>query len=160
MLDEIDQEFLNEETDAKTEPDTEEESTILKPTKRGRRPLTDKQKKALALGRRNHQLRMAKKKIDEIEQEQLKEEEDRTPTRTKSNKPKKIVLESSSDDEEDKVIIVKRKKKKKKPKKKIIYESETSSDSDDQPPSPQRTHQPTEQPFKHPVYEYRGGMFR
>ena len=71
----IDEEIHNEgeatqlTVDTKEELDTEEvepPKSILKP-KRGRKPLSDKQKKALEKGRRNHQLRMAKKKIEEIE---------------------------------------------------------------------------------------------
>jgi len=68
-LETIDEETQNEgdatqlTVDTKEEVDTEEVEPkgILKP-KRGRKPLSDKQKKALEKGRRNHQLRMAKKR--------------------------------------------------------------------------------------------------
>ena len=176
-LEAIDEEIHNEgdatqlTVDTREEVDTEEVEPkgILKP-KRGRKRLSDKQKKALEKGRRNHQLRMAKKKIEEIEQKQ-KEEEEMLPKPEPKPKPKPkkktIVYESetSSDDDEEKVVIVKRKKKKK-PKKKIVYESETSSDdeSDVEPPPPitrqQTQYPPQPPPFRHPLYTYRGGLFR
>jgi hypothetical protein len=188
ILESINEEIDNEEVEPKPDTDTKEEldteevepKSILKP-KRGRKPLSDKQKKALEKGRRNHQLRMAKKKIQEIEQQQLKEEEERIATQPKPKpKPKKktVIYEDSSDDDEEKVVIVKRKKKKK-PKKKIVYESETSSDdeSDIEPrgeallsrrdqPQPitrqerQYTQPPQPPPFRHPLNTYRGGLFR
>ncbi len=157
--------YDKESDDTNTELDTvdvtHDPSSILKPRqKRGRPPLTDAQKRGLAIGRQNHKLRMAKKTIADIEQAQ-QETQQETPKPKPKPKPKskqRIIYQSDSSESEDDVIIVKKKPKKKK-KTKVVYESDSSSSDDEPepPPPPQMTRQDS---FVHPQYEYRGGIFR
>lgn len=165
ILNIIDEEINDEDTelqsvDTNDETDTEEvkEKSILKPKpKRGRKPLTVKQKKALEKGRQNHQLRMARKKIEEIEQQREQEEEPKPIPKRKPTKKKTYVYKDDSSESEDEVVIVK-KKKKRKPKKKIIYESDSSDDDSDSMEPPQPIYrQPPQQP---PQPTYRRGIFR
>jgi hypothetical protein len=174
ILDTIHEDIENDDATEQINDDTKsvldmEHETIEKPKRRGRPPLSDKQKKALEKGRRNHQLRMAKKKIEEIEQKQKEEiqsqiEVSKPQPKPKPSKKQMVIYESSSEDDQPKVVIVKRKKKKKKPKKKIVYESSSSEDDSDiepQQPIIRQETQPAEPPpFRHPLYRYRGGMFR
>lgn len=147
--------------------DIDEADSIQKPSrKKGRPPLTEKQKKALAKGRaisrRNMQKLQAEHKLKKIAEEERSEietvkEEPQEKVKPKVNKKKakkKVVIESESDSSEDEIVYVS-KKKKKKPKKKIIIESSSEDDdsSDEEyPPQPP-------QPPVHSI-QRRGLIFR
>jgi hypothetical protein len=130
--------------------DIDEADSIQKPPKKkGRPPLSQKQKDALALGRaksrRNMQKLMAEEKLRKIAEEEgsnidtVKEESQKEvkPTVNKKKAKKKVIIESESDSSEDEIVYVS-KKKKKKPKKKIIIESSSEDDdSSDEEYTPQ-----------------------
>ena len=161
MTDENDtMETVIDETEVKeTEnTDVDEGDSIQKPPKRkGRPPLTEKQKANLAKGReisrRNQIKRMAKEKLEKIENEEKKEsiniktedEEPKEEIKPKVNKKKpkkKVVIQSDTDSSSDEIVYVS-KKKKKKPKRKVIIESSSESDDssdEDYPPTPQPVH--------------------
>ncbi len=132
-----------EEQVPEPEPVAEEDDSLQKPAKkkRGRPPLTEKQKAALAAGReksrRNMAKAMAKQKLETIEKMELEEKpkeevEEKVEVKAKKPKPKpKVVVLSDSEDSDDQIVYVKRKKKKraKRPRRKIVVES-SSSDED------------------------------
>ena len=140
--------------------DVDEGDSIQKPPKRKGRPprqLTEKQKANLARGReisrRNQIKRMAKEKLEKIENEEKKEsiniktedEEPKEEIKPKVNKKKpkkKIIIHSDTDSSSDEIVYVS-KKKKKKPKRQVIIESSSESDDssdEDYPPTPQPVH--------------------
>lgn len=122
--------------------DTDEADSIQKPPKRGRPPLSQKQKDNLAKGRaisrRNMQKRMAEEKLRKIEEEEKSIKPIETvdaepqkkvkPTVNKKKPKKKIFIQSDSDSSEDEIIYVS-KKKKKKPKKKVYVSSSSEDES-------------------------------
>jgi len=137
--------------------DIDEADSIQKPPKKkGRPPLSQKQKDNLAKGRaisrRNMQKRMAEEKLRKIEAEETNKPIENLKNDNKKKAKKKVIIESESSDDdddssEDEIVYVSKKKKKKpkkKPKKKIIIESSSSDDDDDssdeeyppQPPQP------------------------
>ena len=143
-----------------TEED-EAQDSIQKPAKKkGRPPLSDKQKAALKAGReksrKNMQLAMTKAKLERLQSEPTTDDPHDQVTDVKPKKKAKpkqkrvVVVESSSDDDssdtEEEIIYVKPKKKiKKKPKKKtkkrVVVESssdESESDSDEDEQQQQR----------------------
>ena len=141
-----------DDTEQKEAEDDNEADSIQKPAKKkGRPPLTDKQKEALAKGReksrRNQIKRMAKEKLDKIEKiekeesnVEIKDEEPKKKVQPKINKkkPKKqIIIESDSDSSDEQIVYVS-KKKKKKPKRKVIIESSSEDDDSDEDYPPQQ----------------------
>ena len=128
------------EIEPEPEPIAEEESLQKPAKKRGRPPLTEKQKAALAAGRaksrRNMAKAMAKQKLEDIAHEESMDQpekpvEEKVQVKQKKPKPKpKVVVLSDSEDSEDQIVYVKRKRKKraKRPRRKIVVESSSSED--------------------------------
>mgnify|MGYP003638005576 FL=1 len=147
-------EQVNETTDV-TDAESIEDDTIQKPAKKkGRPPLTQKQKDALQLGRekskKNMALAMTKAKLERLEAEDLKEApQPVVKQEVAKKKPKKKVVivvpsdsESSDSDEEVVYVSKKKKKKAKKRKKKVVI---VDSDSDDESDSDVETLQEAQQ---------------
>jgi len=175
---------MSEQTEEVHEPTTQVEETVSdsgglsdegetleKPAKpkRGRRPMSEKQKEALAKGREKARLaqqkRMYREKLDKIEKDEAKETsssvpipavpevngEDEVVVKPKKNHTKKkvvVVADPESDSSEDEVVYVK-KKKKAKPQKRRVVESD-SSESDSESDNDRRQVPPPR--YAHPQY--------
>lgn len=131
-------EQVNETTDV-TDAESIEDDTIQKPAKKkGRPPLTQKQKDALQKGRekskKNMALMMTKAKLERLEAEDLKEApQPVVKQEVAKKKPKKVVIVAPSDSEssdEEVVYVSKKKKKKAKRKKKKVVIVDSSSDDE------------------------------
>tara|TARA_R110002111_G_scaffold39752_3_gene74776 strand:- start:861 stop:1364 length:504 start_codon:yes stop_codon:yes gene_type:complete len=131
-------EQVNETTDV-ADVESIEDDTIQKPAKKkGRPPLTQKQKDALQLGRekskKNMALAMTKAKLERLEAEDLKEApQPVVKQEVAKKKPKKVVIVAPSDSEssdEEVVYVSKKKKKKAKRKKKKVVIVDSSSDDE------------------------------
>jgi len=153
----------------------EQEDTSLQkpPRKKGRPPLSQAQKDALARGREISRRKMskalAKQKLEDIERMESAElqTQQKAPVKAKVKKPKKtiVVQESDSSSSEDEIVYV---SKKKKPKKKVksrkkVYvsssESESDTDDEDFAELPQLRRQPPPPPV-HPIQPRSGLRFR
>lgn len=154
----------------------EQEDTSLQkpPKKKGRPPLSQAQKDALARGREISRRKMskalAKQKLEDIERLESADlqTQQKAPVKAKVKKPKKtiVVQESDSSSSEDEIVYV---SKKKKPKKKVksrkkVYvssssESESDTDDEDFAELPQLRRQPPRPPV-HPIQPRPGLRFR
>lgn len=124
-----------------TDVESIEDDTIQKPAKKkGRPPLTQKQKDALQKGRekskKNMALAMTKAKLERLEAEDLKEApQPVVKQEVAKKKPKKkvvIVVPSDSESSDEEVVYVSKKKKKKpKRKKKVVIVDSSSDDESD-----------------------------